>query len=77
MALKVENFKNWCEDKISPMAWPRVVLKVIPEFREKGFTVKTLENPDSSTTVDDDAFDKFNTALKGLYEMEFPQDILV
>ncbi len=59
------------------MAWPRVVLKVIPDIRDLGFTIKDLENPTPGMEVEQDVFEKFNTALKGLYEKEFPQDILV
>ncbi len=77
MAMKVENCKNWCEENISPMAWPRVVLKVIPDVRDLGLTIKDLENPVPGMELDDSVFEKCNAALKGLYEMEFPQDILV
>ena len=59
------------------MAWPRVVLKVVPAMRELGISIKDLENPAPGMEVDDAVFEKFNAALKGLYEMEFPQDILV
>ena len=75
--IKVINCKNWCEENITPMAWPRVVLRVVPELRKKGLSVKEMENPTESVTVDEDIFKLFNNALHEIYEMEIPQQVAV
>jgi len=75
--IKVINCKNWCEENITPMAWPRVVLRVVPELRQKGYSVKEMENPTDSVTVDEETFKIFNEALKTIYEMEIPQAVAV
>ena len=75
--IKVINCKNWCEENITPMAWPRVVLRVVPELRRRGLSVKEMENPTDSVVVDQDTFKLFNTALKDIYEMEIPQAVAV
>ena len=75
--IKVINCKNWCEENITPMAWPRVVLRVVPELRRRGLSVKEMENPTDSVVVDQDTFKLFNNALKDIYEMEIPQAVAV
>ena len=59
------------------MAWPRVVLRVVPELRQKGYSVKEMENPSADVTVDEETFKLFNEALKTIYEMEIPQAVAV
>ncbi len=75
--IKVINCKNWCEEHITPMAWPRVVLRVVPELRQKGYSVKEMENPTDDVTVDEETFKLFNGALMTIYEMEIPQTVAV
>jgi len=73
--VKVISCKKWCEENITPMAWSRVVLKLVPELRDKGHTIKDIENPEDDLTVDEDTFKLFNGVLKNLYEMEMPQTV--
>jgi len=75
--IKVINCKKWCEENITPMAWPRVVLRLVPELREKGYTIKDLENPTGDLTVDEETFKLFNSVLKTIYEVEMPQTVAV
>lgn len=75
--IKVINCKNWCEENITPMAWPRVVLRIVPEIRQKGYSVKEMENPTEDVTVDEETFKLINGALMTIYEMEIPQAVAV
>lgn len=75
--IKVINCKNWCEENITPMAWPRVVLRIVPELRQKGYSVKEMENPTDDVTVDEETFKLINGALMTIYEMEIPQTVAV
>lgn len=75
--IKVINCKNWCEENITPMAWPRVVLRIVPEIRQKGYSVKEMENPTEDVTVDEETFKLINGALMTIYEMEIPQTVAV
>ncbi len=75
--IKVINCKKWCEENITPMAWPRVVLRIVPEVREKGYSVKDLEEPSEEFTVDEATFKLFNKALMTIYDMEMPQTVAV
>ena len=46
------NFKNWCNENISPQAWSRIVLRCIPEIREKGLDWNVLDNPSDKLELD-------------------------
>ncbi|MEL6562327.1 MAG: hypothetical protein AAFQ94_29410 [Bacteroidota bacterium] len=59
------------------MAWPRVVLRIVPELRQKGYSVKEMENPTDDVTVDEETFKLINGALMTIYEMEIPQTVAV
>ena len=58
------------------MAWPRVVLKVIPTLREQGFSIGQLEDPPEDLMIEEAVFTILNDALKGLYDQEVPQEVL-
>ncbi|MEM9324541.1 MAG: hypothetical protein AAGA85_02750 [Bacteroidota bacterium] len=66
--VKAINFKNWCSENITPQAWPRVVLRAVPELRELGVDTKGLQNPEDDMMIDEDAVAILNKWLDELYQ---------
>ncbi len=74
--IKAINFKNWCTENITPQSWPRIVLKAIPELREKGIDTKGLQEPDDVVTLSEDALEILNKWLVELYDVRVAEEVL-
>jgi len=67
--VKAINFKNWCSENITPQAWPRVVLRAVPELRELGVDTKGLQDPAEDMTINEEAVGILNRWLSDLYQV--------
>lgn len=74
--MKAINYKNWCIDNITPQAWPRIVLKSIPELRDMGFDVSGLQDPTDDLEVSDEALSILNKWMDHLYELQVKADMI-
>ena len=66
MKLKILILKDWCTKNITPLAWQRIVLKILPQLRENGFDLYELENPSEELHFGEAEFDLFTQTLKKL-----------
>lgn len=76
MKIKVVILKNWCNKNITPLAWQRIIIKVLPQYRERGFSLEDLENPQDNHVFGDEEFRLFTTTLETLYGISFPKEVL-
>lgn len=76
MAVKASNFKSWCTQNISPQSWTRICLKNVDKIREKGHTLKAMEDLDPDIEIDEDLLDSLNSSLSDLYEMTVDEELL-
>lgn len=76
MNVKAIDFKKWCVDNISPLAWSRLVLNVLPELRALGHNLSDIENPSDSLTLGDKELQALEKAMQALYEMELPSEVV-
>lgn len=76
MAVKASNFKSWCTQNISPQSWTRICLKNVDKIREKGLTLKAMEDLDPDIEIDEDLLDSLNSSLSDLYEMTVDEELL-
>ncbi|MCV9386448.1 hypothetical protein [Reichenbachiella ulvae] len=58
------------------MAWQRIIIKVLPELREKGFELEELEEPSPERAFKEEEFKLFSDALNSLYNISFPKEVL-
>ena len=70
MKIEALKIKNWCDSKLSEVAWQRIVVKVSPEFRGSGLTIKTLSNPDNSVVLSDQQYGIIKKAIEETYSIE-------
>jgi len=73
---KASSFKNWCTENISPQSWTRICLRCVDEIREKGHTLKEMEDLAPDIEIDDELLEALNAALTQLYEMEVNEELL-
>ncbi|MEQ9298805.1 MAG: hypothetical protein RIF33_09590 [Cyclobacteriaceae bacterium] len=76
MNVKAIDFKKWCVDNISPLAWSRLVLNVLPELRQLGHNLSDIENPSDELILGDKELDALAKAMQGLYQMELPTEVV-
>ncbi|WP_221407473.1 hypothetical protein [Reichenbachiella agariperforans] len=68
--------KNWCNKNITPLAWQRIIIKVLPQLREKGFELDELEDPNNDRLFQEEEFKLFTDALDTLYNISFPKEVM-
>ncbi|MCP4459750.1 MAG: hypothetical protein GY816_17265 [Cytophagales bacterium] len=73
---KAINFKNWCNQNISPQAWSRIVLRSIPEIRKIGLEMKDLDEPKDNLNLDEDVMKLLSKSLDDLYQMKIESEVL-
>ena len=76
MAVKASNFKNWCNENISPQSWTRICLKCLDQVRERGYNLKQIEALEDFD-LDAELLNSLNSALGELYEMSVDEELLV
>jgi hypothetical protein len=76
MKIKVVTLQAWCSKNITPLAWQRIVIKVLPQLRERGFELEELENPDPNRYFEDAEFKLFAESLNTIYNISFPKEVL-
>jgi len=77
MAVKASNFKNWCNENISPQSWTRICLKCLDQLRERGYNLKQMEALEEDFDLDAELLGSLNAALGELYEMSVDEELLV
>lgn len=76
MKIKALILKNWCNKNITPLAWQRIIIKILPQLRDKGFSLEDLENPQADHVFGDTEFGLFANTLESLYNISFPKEVL-
>ncbi|MFY0652481.1 MAG: hypothetical protein JXQ96_10630 [Cyclobacteriaceae bacterium] len=76
MNIKLIILKNWCSKNITPLAWQRIVLRALPQFREMGFELSDLENPADDRVFNEEEFGLFARTLESMYDITFPKEVL-
>lgn len=75
MNIKAINLKNWCIENVSPLAWSRIVLRVLPELRDLGHSLETVENPKPDLILNEKSILVIEKAMQSLYEMGIPEEV--
>ncbi len=76
MKVNLVALKSWCTETITPLAWQRVVIKVLPELRDSGYGLTQLENPSDEMFFKGDEVGTVQTAISDLYGLQIPDEIL-
>ena len=77
MSVKASSFKQWCTDNISPQSWTRICLKRVDELRDKGYTLKEMEDLTPDVDLDKEMLELLNGALSDLYDVKVEEESLL
>ncbi len=64
--------KQWCERDLSPMAWQRIALQAYARLRDKGYSIKELQNPPADMNLEGEDLAAICDAIRELYKTDVP-----
>lgn len=70
---KIGDVKDYLNKNIAPMAWQRIQIRLLPNFKEKGFYFHTMTD---DKELDQDLIRSINTAIEELYSSSLPAEFL-
>lgn len=65
--MKALKIKNWCEENISPLAWKRIVLKIMDLAHEEGYSLGEIEQPGENMILSKKMQGMVNDVVMQLY----------
>lgn len=69
--MKALVIKRWCEENVSPLAWKRIVLKVMDMAAEEGYSVSDLQHPNDKVMISKRMQHRVNDILMQLYRKQY------
>ena len=63
--------KHWCDKNLSPVAWARIILRNLPYFTKKGFSLANLQNPSSDLQLNPETFSLLKDTIKSVYGKDY------
>jgi len=73
--MKAVRIKNWCLENITPQSWSRIVLRILPELRSRGFELKDVENPSEDLELPDDLVQIIENTIDELYQLKIDEKV--
>ena len=73
--MKAVRIKNWCLENITPQSWSRIILRVLPELRLRGFELKDLENPADDLELPNDVVEIIERTIDDLYQLKIDETV--
>ena len=67
--------KKWCEKELSPMAWPLIAMRALPEIMAEGKDV-SLINIDERSVFDPEVVKVINKCILEAYQVTMPAEVL-
>lgn len=68
---KVLSIKEWCEQKLTPLAYARILVRLIPVIREYDYDFAELQHPTEKTRIKYDFYLVMRAAIKEIYQEEY------
>ena len=73
---KVLAIKNWCDKKLTPLAYARVLIRLLPVIREYDYNFGDLQHPTEDTSIQHDFFLLMKATIKEIYHEEHKDETL-
>ena len=70
--MKVGEIKTWLGKELSPLAWQRVLMRLLPSFREEGLFFHTITDDD---VLSEKLLRMINKTLKEVYQTSLPKAV--
>jgi hypothetical protein len=62
--------KLWCDENLNPLAWSRIVIRMLPVFRDFGQNLSEMQKPKSNTYVEHDLYLLVLATIQEIYGVE-------
>lgn len=66
------SIKGWCDNTLSPMAWSRVLTRLLPYLNQKGFFFQDLQEPKEGTVLPPDVINEIRATIHEIYQENMP-----
>lgn len=70
---RVLPIKRWCERELTPVAWARVLVRILPVLRQYGYNFAEMQNPAPDTQVKEDFFLVLSATIQEIYELPYEE----
>jgi len=70
---KVLPIKRWCEKELTPVAWARVLVRILPVLRQYGYNFSDIQNPGPSTQIRNDFYFVILATIQEIYELSYEE----
>ncbi len=71
--MKIGPIKAWILENKDPLVWQRILLRLLPDFREEGFFFHTITD---DAVLSPNLLSKIDNALFELYQTRLPDDLI-
>lgn len=68
---KMHVIKSWCEEKLTPVAYARVLVRILPVLREYGYSFHEMQHPTLQTRINHDFFLVIKATIREIYAEEY------
>ena len=67
--MKAIDFKNFCNEKLTEVAWDRIILKNYYFIKTKNISYSEIRNPSNLLVLDAETVNLLNETLEELYKV--------
>lgn len=64
--------KSWCDSSLSPMAWSRILTRMLPHFNQNGYYFQHLKEPNNTLIFNSETSEVLKQTVKDIYQTELP-----
>ena len=61
--------KAWTDRRLTPVAWARILVRLLPILQEYGYSLREIQNPSKETYVDESIYVLFQATILELYNI--------
>jgi hypothetical protein len=64
---KIYALKQWCELELTPLAWSRIIVRLLPVLRDFDCDFSEMQKPGANTAVDPELYKIFLATIEEIY----------
>lgn len=67
--MTVGNVKAWLSEELTPFAWQRILIRLLPVFRDEGYYYHNISDEEE---LSDKLVEEINRTLSDMYQVSLP-----
>jgi hypothetical protein len=69
-AREVMPLKAWCDINLDPLAWSRIIIRMLPVFRDFNKNLSDMQRPGPGTFVEEYLYTRMVATIREIYSVE-------